>query len=73
MSDLPQFRGYIIDYRRCEFRRMTLGPDGCVDRISFHESLGRQLLQERIIELYTELLAAKVAHIDDFIDEEWYL
>jgi hypothetical protein len=69
MAELPRFKGYTIDYRLGEFRRMQPDPDGVMECIPFDRYVGQQLLYEHIIQLYDELLAANHALIPYFMDE----
>ena len=56
MEQLPQFRGYTVDTRLRQFRRVLRGRDGTLQGMScidFASELGLDLLTELVRELLT--------------------
>jgi hypothetical protein len=44
LKELPRFKGYTIDFRLKEFRKLI--PDKSVEIISFNTTKGREMLNE---------------------------
>jgi len=50
MAELPKFKGYTVDVRLKEFRKMEYG--GAMETIPFNTSKGRKLLDEYEDKIY---------------------
>ena len=54
MSKLPTFRGYTVDVRQSEFRKME--PDKFVEFVSFQSELGKELLSAYLTKRRNKLI-----------------